>query len=389
MEKKVLVIIFLALFLLAFVSADIISINSGGSDNIIINPARYIEGFFFSANHAPNDPTNVNLISVDGTNQSNSNLNCSYFVSDVDSSYLNATIRWYKDGVLNLTQTSNNLANATTDTSTLLSGNLTLGDNWYCSVRSYDGYKYSNWVNSNNLTIIDITPPNVTIVSPNATNYTTLNIDFNVSVTDNEAVSTCQYSLDGLANVTMNATNSTYYFSQPNLGPGPHDVWFYCNDTSNNWGANYTNFTIENSAAIAISFSDNLTSSVMWNVVSLPVTYLDATGNNLNGSTGYYVNVSATNTLVDLYVKADGDLHNDALDTLGLGNETYSFSDTDPTLTGLNKSTMSTNYTLIGNGLGDNSVIYMKFYLNAPPTQPAGTYLNSLMFKAVRHGQAI
>ena len=45
MIKKKLTFIFL-LFLISFASADVISINSGGSDNIIINPDQYIEGFF-------------------------------------------------------------------------------------------------------------------------------------------------------------------------------------------------------------------------------------------------------------------------------------------------------------------------------------------------------
>ena len=337
---------------------------------------------------APNDPRNVNLISVDGTNQSNSDLKCSYFVSDPDDTTLTSYVRWFRNNTLYLTQTDSNQGNATNQNAVLGSGNLTLRDTWYCSVRSYDGSKYSNWVNSNNLTIIDTTPPNVTIISPNATNYTTLNVDFNVSATDNEAVSSCEYSLDGAANVTMTRMNSTYYSSSPSLGPGPHGLWFYCNDTSGNWGSNYTNFTIDNSAAIAISLSDALLSSVKWNVVSLPISYLGAIGNNLDNATSYYINVSATNTLVDLYVKADGDLHDSALDTLGLGNETYATSTNDSTVSNVTKSTMSTNYTLIGDGLSGNKIIYMKFYLNAPATQPAGTYLNSLMFKAVRHGQA-
>lgn len=231
-------------------------------------------------------------------------------------------------------------------------------------------------------------PPIITIISPNQTNYTTLNIDFNVSVFDEQNVSTCLYSLDSAANVTMNKLNATYFWSAPSLGPGPHYLTYYCNDTADNWGSNSTNFTIENSAAISILLSPNLTDGVRWNVQYLPVHYLDAIGNNLNGSTYYYINVSAINVTVDLYVKASGNLVDQALDTLGLGNETYAVNTTDPTVLNSPKKTMSTNYTIIGSGMGDHSVLYMKFYLDAPSTQPAGVYTNNLSFVAVRHGQS-
>lgn len=45
MHKKN-VIFFLVIFFLAFAKADIISLNSGGSNEIVINPDSYIEGFF-------------------------------------------------------------------------------------------------------------------------------------------------------------------------------------------------------------------------------------------------------------------------------------------------------------------------------------------------------
>lgn len=45
MHKKN-VIFFLVIFFLAFANADVISLNSGGSNEIVINPDSYIEGFF-------------------------------------------------------------------------------------------------------------------------------------------------------------------------------------------------------------------------------------------------------------------------------------------------------------------------------------------------------
>ncbi|NCO18087.1 hypothetical protein COT60_02340 [Candidatus Pacearchaeota archaeon CG09_land_8_20_14_0_10_30_9] len=386
--KKVLgVFIFLILTLGILVSADIFSINSGGSTGIVITPSPELEGFFFKFNVGPFNPVPL-LTSLNGRNESNTNLNCSFDVVDQDSPTLNVSVKWYKNESYQFLVNHSSISNNTHVNSLLLNGNLTLGDVWKCSVSVSDPYNSTQFINSNDLTIIDITNPNVTIISPNSSiNYPTLDVDFNVSVSENENISACLYSLDFDSNVTMNRLNDSYFWDSPNLGPGPHDLTYYCNDTSNNWGTNSTNFTILNSAAISILLSDNLTSEIRWNVLYLPVNDLDAVGNNLNSSTWYMINISATNTLVDLYVKADGDLYTESLDVLGLGNETYTFNSTDPTVSGSNKTTMTINYSLIGDALGDNSVIYMKFYLDAPSTQSAGIYSNALQFRAVRNGE--
>jgi hypothetical protein len=49
---------------------------------------------------------------------------------------------------------------------------------------------------------------------------------------------------------------------------------------------------------------------------------------------------------------------------------------------------MTTSYVLIGSGLDDGDAIHLKFYLDAPASQPAGSYSNGLDIKAVRGGQA-
>jgi len=46
MKKLILVLVY-SMLVFQLVSADVISINAGGSDNLIINPNRYIESFFF------------------------------------------------------------------------------------------------------------------------------------------------------------------------------------------------------------------------------------------------------------------------------------------------------------------------------------------------------
>lgn len=370
--------------------------NKGDSWQVVLTPNDAImDGTTIYSNtlgiidSAPEDPSSVTLVSVNGTDESDDDLNCSAYIEDVDNELLDVYVRWYKNSNLVLNYNFNDWVNGTTFSMILDSGNLTLGDVWYCSVRTYDGNDYSSWVNSNELEIVDITPPEVYIISPLSEavyNYTTLNVDFNVSVIENEEVSMCFYDLNGQGNVSMNELNNSYFWAEPSLGPGPSEVIYWCNDTSNNWGTNSTTFYIEDEAAISIDLSDELSWWVKWNLVSLPVQDLGAIGNNGSGITEYYVNVSATATTVDLYVRADGDLQTVDLDVLGLENETFSYVTNDPYVNTSNQTVMETNYIQIGSGLQDGDVVYLKFFVDAPASQPAGVYQNQLQFKAVRTG---
>lgn len=339
--------------------------------------------------NSPETPEPV-LVSVDFTNESDSDLECFALIEDIDSDFLNISVEWVKNGAVELSEDYNNsYSNGSSFSATLDSSYLTLGDVWMCSVRLTDGESFSGWGDSNELEIIDITPPNVTIISPEPINYTDLNVSFNISVYDNENVSMCFYDLDGLGNESMIEINDSYFwYLDENLGPGYHDLWYYCNDTSGNWGSNYTNFTIEDEAAIAILLSEDLLWGIRWDVNNLPIDDFDAIGNNFEGPTDYYLNISATNTLVDLYVRADGDLFNLGGDSIGLGNETFTVSTTDRNVTIGSLYNMSTSYVLIGQDLPSTEV-YMKFYLDAPASQAAGNYINNLDFRAVRSGRGI
>ena len=75
---------------------------------------------------------------------------------------------------------------------------------------------------------------------------------------------------------------------------------------------------------------------------------------------------------------------------MGLGYETCSFNYTNASVPALSKSSLTTNFAdnKIGDGIGNNEVVYLKFFLSAPSGQAAGTYNNSPTFKAVSHGQS-
>lgn len=82
-------------------------------------------------------------------------------------------------------------------------------------------------------TILDNTPPQVTIISPLSRNYSVSSIDFNVSL--NEAGDSCKFSLDNWAtNYTMTKFNNTYFNHTKSLSDGSYTTKFSCSDIFGN-----------------------------------------------------------------------------------------------------------------------------------------------------------
>jgi hypothetical protein len=92
--------------------------------------------------------------STDGTNSTSQDLNCFDKILDAGNDKMNVTIIWYSNGVLNLTLDYNESYDNGTDFNAVLgSGNTSVGQNWSCSMRLYDGINFSEWGESSNLTI--------------------------------------------------------------------------------------------------------------------------------------------------------------------------------------------------------------------------------------------
>ena len=70
--KKILIVVVFLMFL-PNIGADIISLNSGGSNNIIINPDAYIEGFF-TGDVVAGAPVCGNNVTEDGEECDDGNL---------------------------------------------------------------------------------------------------------------------------------------------------------------------------------------------------------------------------------------------------------------------------------------------------------------------------
>ncbi|MFA5060820.1 MAG: LamG-like jellyroll fold domain-containing protein [Candidatus Pacearchaeota archaeon] len=184
----------------------------------------------------------------------------------------------------------------------------------------------------------------------------------------------------------------TFWVNATGEASNTHSFYAFANLTSNLDISNATgewNLTIQSAEeGIAIYFSDKLNDKINWTISSLPIFNQSAEGNNGEGSTDYYINISTLSSGVDVYLKANSDLMTADLDTLGIGNETFSYSYDNQSVPSETKYSLTTDYdNKIGDNLGDGSVIYLKFFLSAPPAQPAGVYNNSLLFKAVPHGQ--
>ena len=113
-------------------------------------------------NTAPNTPSPT-LISVDGTNNTNADLNCSATITDDDGDSMNVTVEWFNNSVsMGTYNLNNNYVNGTTVSNIFSSNNFSLsniGDNIVCSMQSTDGSATSDWGNSTNLTLLE-SPPN-------------------------------------------------------------------------------------------------------------------------------------------------------------------------------------------------------------------------------------
>jgi hypothetical protein len=125
---------------------------------------------------------NISLVSSDLQNYSNGSLSVSWDVGDADgdSAVLNET-KWFINGVL-----QSSLLNLTS----VDSGNLTRGQNWNVSIRSYDGNEWGNWSDNVSLTISSVPSyiENVSLVS-SENNYSngSLSVSWDVGDADGDS----------------------------------------------------------------------------------------------------------------------------------------------------------------------------------------------------------
>ena len=108
---------------------------------------------------------------------------------------------------------------------------------------------------------VDTTLPAVSIDHPaSSTTYNTSGSGFDINVTYNDVndFSSCLYSLDGAANVTMTRLNETFFnYTIFGMSNSYHNLTVSCNDSSSNWGS-----------GVASDFFINIDSFISINTVS-------------------------------------------------------------------------------------------------------------------------
>ena len=298
-KTSLLITILLLVFLISIVSAigssnyNITSyvISSGGDNtssanyktdfvtnkiigNITSSSYNQFLGFWYvivaSKNTAPNSPS-PSLVSVDGTNKTSTDLNCSAIITDDDSGdKLNVTVNWYKNAVLSLTVSyDNSYSNATMFNATLNSGNTSKSENWTCSLRLYDGKLYSDWGNSNNLTILN-TLPDVVILDSPADNNVTINrtpefswntgsdddndpLTYDLNLTCYPACSVDNRLMQGISDLNKTLTNYLKYLKDNNY----YYNWTVRANDGEGYGAWATSRKIEIQAYIVVSLPNS------------------------------------------------------------------------------------------------------------------------------------
>ncbi len=150
---------------------------------------------------------------------------------------------------------------------------------------------------------------------------------------------------------------------------------------------------------ISISTSGNLSAGIEFGTITvLPSTDVNATKNynstvddSWHNETLYWIVVSGdSNTNVDLCVKADN-LNTSGGDEIPLTNYNWSDNVTNdefwPSL-GDSRNMTNTSYVKGSADIPAGSSNYYRFWLSVPASQPAGTYNNTVYFKAVENGTA-
>ncbi len=147
---------------------------------------------------------------------------------------------------------------------------------------------------------------------------------------------------------------------------------------------------------ISISMSGNLSAGIEFGTITaLPATNANATKNynstvndNWYNETLYWINVSSDSSVnADLCVKADP-LTTSGLDEIGLGNYTWADNVTNnetwPSISDAHQ--MTTSYVVGSMNIVPGNNDYYRFWLSVPGGQAAGTYNNTVYFKAVENG---
>jgi len=154
----------------------------------------------------------VNITSSSFNNKSNETLSCNFSYIDYNSdTMILSEVFWY----------NNTLHFENLDNTTYIPFNYTKkNENWTCSIHIYDGYNWSDWVNSSSMLILNTPPTSPTLLYPS---------DFGAISHDNIMLSFISTDFD-------NWTDNIYYWIYNSSVDGNFSLLYY-NDinTTYNW----------------------------------------------------------------------------------------------------------------------------------------------------------
>ncbi|MBR9706260.1 hypothetical protein GOV14_04445 [Candidatus Pacearchaeota archaeon] len=147
-------------------SANLSATNSYAY-SVINNQTVYAQVYIDWYNYGPDTPT-ATINSSLGTNKTLQGLYCkAASINDPEGSSATASVRWYKNGVLDNTQNPSTVYSDGANIAIMLdSDNTTRTENWSCSMRLYDGTNYSSWSSQSENLTIENTLPTVTLSTP-------------------------------------------------------------------------------------------------------------------------------------------------------------------------------------------------------------------------------
>jgi len=267
-------------------------IHEAGPVNFSLTEFGFTEAPNMTLNSPPNVPT-MGINSTDGSDTSDQDLNCNATLVDLDGNGINVSVRWYRNGTLNLSIDYNNsYSNGTNLSVKLDSANTTTNDNWSCSMQLFDGRVYSGWGNSSNLTILGAGVDPI-VINSNGTNPASPKENNNVSIYANvTSGSTILW-----VNFSVMCPNGTVRIYNENASSMNSDIWnstSFIADAIGTWNWNISAYDGSTSDETNGSFTISSWHIIMGNI-SGKLTLDDASGitlinwnvNNISGSNIY------------------------------------------------------------------------------------------------------
>ena len=256
-------------------------------------------------NTAPNTPSPT-LVSVDGTNNTNADLNCSATITDDDGDSMNVTVEWFNNSVsMGYYNLNNNYANGTEVSHIFDSGNFTIdniGDDIICSMQATDGSDTSDWGNSTNLTLLEAynTEPS------NIKSYISYNVNGELQYDENNEtnpVAANSWALNFTGDIYSNYSDSLNLVVCNNIADNESDCNVLCSSPSvvnGSVGCLYAPGTTGGFSRTAYAYTNGSWS----NYTTIPY-YVSSKGGDIpttyNSSLPFFINTSVSDTITNPY----------------------------------------------------------------------------------------